>query len=678
MGNARKLANLIVGNNVKVLVVDSDLTNTVNTLKSRLDSDDAKLQSIDTSVNTSINLLKGRMDSDDGRLQSLDSAIQAGIQNLADSDLIITQLQAKINATVSNVDSDSGVLQGINTKIAALKTRLDSDDAKLQSLDTTIQIIKGRLDSDETALQAAATLAASAISGAGLKDSDLKVVADLRNQLDSEILFVKNLSASYIDYIYNATANQTTFTGTDANSATLYYTVGNIQVFLNGVKLLASDFTATDGVSVVLAQAVGLDTQLVISCTKLESNYIAPSVFANWSSTPTNTAAFQPSNVENNDAFGISVGIDRNYAIIGAQGQNAGGHDASGAGYVYYKSGGTWSQQAQLDGPNAYAAMGAAVAIGGSSEGERLALGGYAYNTSSGIVNWYERSGTNWTKVGGDVTGNSLSNFGFTLRMSGDTTLVSAPVDDTGGADRGRVYVYTGSGNAQANFTASDIANGDNFGTGIDIDGDLIVVGSPKRAGPLGQDRYGAAYIFERSGTTWTQKAKLTHSDQGNDDRFGISVACYEGSDGTNTIAVGAKKGSNNSEGAVYIFTGSGTSYTQQQKLTASDAANGDNFGAINGNDVSIDKGTGNAVFVGAARRDDSSLSQSGAVYVFNRSGSTWSQSYKLNPFTIGPSVDGLFGYAVSVDSHGSLIVGASNDDQGGASRGAAYIFDAQ
>ena len=75
-----------------------------------------------------------------------------------------------------------------------------------------------------------------------MTDSDLKVVADLRNDLDSEILAVRNLSLSYVNYVYNATAGQTTFTGSDANTNTLSYTVGSIQVFLNGVRLTSDDF----------------------------------------------------------------------------------------------------------------------------------------------------------------------------------------------------------------------------------------------------------------------------------------------------------------------------------------------------------------------------------------------------------------------------------------------------
>ena len=278
MSNGRKLADLIVGTEVKVSIVDSETQNTINFIKSRLDSDDAKLQALDTTINANVSLIKSRLDSDDAKLQSIDTAIKEGLYNLADSDLIISQLQAKISSTVNNLDSDSGAIQTINTRIEDIKSRLDSDESKLQSLDTNIVQIRTRLDSDETAIQAIKTLTASVSSSAGLADSDLKVVADLRSQLDSEIIYVKNLYLTYTTYIYNATAGQTTFTGSDANSLTLAYTSGNTQIFLNGIKLETSDYTATDGTTVVLTEPTSASAQLSIVVPNIQSNYVPPAL----------------------------------------------------------------------------------------------------------------------------------------------------------------------------------------------------------------------------------------------------------------------------------------------------------------------------------------------------------------------------------------------------------------
>tara|TARA_R110000772_G_scaffold2863_2_gene10453 strand:- start:1318 stop:2160 length:843 start_codon:yes stop_codon:yes gene_type:complete len=279
MSNARKIADLIVGTRVVVTNVDSDLSSAISSIKTRLDSDDAKLQSLGTDL-------------------------VANLKNLADSDLIISQIQTKIDSVISNLDSDTLALQAVNTQIQVLKSRLDSDDtrlqslsttlateisatntditaiksrldsdtAKLQSIDTNIAQYKSRLDSDDGAIQAAKTLAAAAVGSAGMSDSDLKVVADLRNDLDSEILAVRSMSVHYINYVYTATAGQTTFTGTDKNSATLAYTVGTIQVFLNGIRMEADDYTATDGTSVVLAEAAGLSAELIILVPSIKSN----------------------------------------------------------------------------------------------------------------------------------------------------------------------------------------------------------------------------------------------------------------------------------------------------------------------------------------------------------------------------------------------------------------------
>ena len=569
---------------------------------------------------------------------------------------------------MSNARKFSKIVTGTSINIV----NLDSD------LSNKITIVKNRLDSDDSAIQSVKTLVSNLPPG-GLLDSDLKVVADLRNQLDSETLSLRNMTLDYTNFVYNATAGQTTFTGADSNSATLSYRVDEIQIFLNGIKLEAEDFTATDGTSVVLTQPAALNNQLIILVPSIKSTYApgGPSTH-DWSQTPTNTQAFQPTNIASNDSFGSDVAIDRNYAVIGSPFRDDAASNAGGA-YVYYKSGGTWSQQQFIQGPatiNTF--LGEAAAIGGTTEGQRIAIGS-SVGGSAGLVRWYERSGTTWSQAGSDTTGNSNSAFGAFIRMSGDTTLVGAYYDDTAAEDAGRVYVYTGAGNAQANFTSSDIASNDRFGSGIDIDGDLIVVGSPYK--PEGGTRLGAAYIFERSGTSWTQKAKLTHSFDSpeTNDRFGTSVACYEGDDGTNTIAVSTRD--NDGRGAVYVFTGSGTSYSLQQKLVPSDVAQGDLFGSSSGKELQIDKRDGNALFIGS-QNDDDSQSNSGSVYVFNRSGTTWSESYKLNAFTIGPSINAKFGNSLKVDEHGTLIVGANNEPTGlngtGTAEGAVYIFDAQ
>ncbi len=183
--------------------------------------------------------------------------------------------------------------------------------------------------------------------------------------------------------------------------------------------------------------------------------------------------------------------------------------------------------------------------------------------------------------------------FGISVAISGDTAVIGAFFDDVGaGVFQGSVYVFTRNGatwTQQQHLVASDGAAGDQFGVRVALDGDTAVVGA-YIAG-----NQGSAYVFTRSGTTWTQQQKLVASDGAAGDRFGRSVAL----DG-DTAVVGANRdavGATGDQGSAYVFTRSGTTWTEQQHLVASDGAAGDQFGV----GVALD---GNTAVVGA-REDD-------------------------------------------------------------------------
>ena len=129
--------------------------------------------------------------------------------------------------------------------------------------------------------------------------------------------------------------------------------------------------------------------------------------------------------------------------------------------------------------------------------------------------------------------------------------------------------------------------------------------------------------MFSRSGAAWTQQQELTASDAAANDKFGYSVGLS--SDG-NTALVGAYD-KNSHQGAAYVFTRSGAAWTQQQELTASDAANGDFFGWSVG--LSSD---GNTALVGAYNKN----CQQGAAYVFTRAGEAWTQQQELTASDAG------------------------------------------
>ena len=192
------------------------------------------------------------------------------------------------------------------------------------------------------------------------------------------------------------------------------------------------------------------------------------------------------------------------------------------------------------------------------------------------------------------------------------------------------------------------------------ISGDTIAVGA-RRNDDAGSES-GSAYVFNRSGATWSEQAKLTASDPAAGDHFGYYIA-VEG----DTLVAGARfnDDAGTNSGSAYVFTRSGTTWSEQAKLTADDAAAEDMFGI----GVSVE---GDTVVVGARGHDDDGA-DSGAAYVFTRSGATWTQADKL---TAGDAAAGdMFGGSVDI-SGGNIVVGALGDDDAGSESGSAYVFE--
>ena len=209
----------------------------------------------------------------------------------------------------------------------------------------------------------------------------------------------------------------------------------------------------------------------------------------------------------------------------------------------------------------------------------------------------------------------------------------------------------------QLKLVAADAASGDEFGTSVAIDGDTVVIGAS------GAGNRGAVYVLRTTdgGATYGQVAKLTASDAAAGDDFGHSVAI-----GGDTVVVGADQYLKGGSGAIYVFRTSdgGATYVEVAKLTASDAAADDGFGWS----VAID---GNTVVVGAWGDDDGG-SASGSVYVFRTTdgGATYGQVAKLTAPDAAAS--DKFGYSVAIDG-ATIVVGADQYYSGGS--GAAYVF---
>jgi len=301
--------------------------------------------------------------------------------------------------------------------------------------------------------------------------------------------------------------------------------------------------------------------------------------------------------------------------------------------------------------------------------------------------------------------------FGHAVAISSDTLVVGAygegsdgsSQDDNSDSDAGAVYVFVSNGNSwsqQAFLKASNIPEADRFGISVAISGDTLVVGAPVEwSDATGVDGErtnsaifsGAAYVFVRSGETWSQQAYLKASNTGEGDRFGTSVAISG-----DTVVVGAIGEDSNAidvdgdqldnslldPGAVYVFNRVDEIWSQQAYLKASNTGTGDEFGES----VAID---GNTVVVGASRErsngrseDDDSLLFAGAAYVFIRSDETWSQQAYLKSGRFIPDRDDNFGKSVAI-SGDTIVVGTPGEDSNGtfegddsaANSGAAYVF---
>ena len=255
--------------------------------------------------------------------------------------------------------------------------------------------------------------------------------------------------------------------------------------------------------------------------------------------------------------------------------------------------------------------------------------------------------------------GAAWDNFGCSVAVSGDTAVVGAPHHAVGSnASQGAAYIFVYSGGVwtqQAELGASD---GDDFGCSVAVSGDTVVVG----ASASDADQ-GAAYVFVRSGDTWSQQAELSPSDGGAFELFGSSVAI----DG-NTTLVGAPQeavGSDASQGAAYVFAGSGSTWTQQAELTASDGAADDNFGRS----VAL---SGDTALVGAPQHARGGNAYQGAAYVFSRSDSTWTRRAELSAAD-GAAWD-TFAWSVALSAD-TALVGAPCAGGGNDGQGAAYVF---
>ena len=255
------------------------------------------------------------------------------------------------------------------------------------------------------------------------------------------------------------------------------------------------------------------------------------------------------------------------------------------------------------------------------------------------------------------------ADFGRRTAISGDTIAVSAPEDDEGGLDAGAVYVYVrGAGTwiLEQKIVPTDAVPDHEFGWSLALDGDTLVVGARYDSDAAWQA--GAVYVYTRAAGVWSPQAKLTAADAASGDEarlHGLGLGEHARGDGRS-----ARRARRRLRRCVRLRA-QRRHVARPARLTASDGRAGQRFGG----GVSL---YGNTVAVSSAADERTHGEQAGAVYVFDRSAGVWTESQTI----YAPSADAWdwFGDAVSLRGD-RLAVGAPGDDTRASDAGALYVF---
>jgi hypothetical protein len=371
-------------------------------------------------------------------------------------------------------------------------------------------------------------------------------------------------------------------------------------------------------------------------------------------------------------ALGFSVALSANgdTALIGAPEDDGG----VGAAWVFTRTGSTWTQQGEKltgAGEEERGEFGYSVAL--SANGDTALIGAEKNHNFVGAAWVFTRTGSTWTQQGEKLTGSAEESspsgvyFGRSVALSadGDTALIGGPQNE---GEVGAAWVFTRSGEKWAQqgskLTGAGQFSEGNFGESVALsgEGDTAIIGAPVESIPPDYDEVGSVYVFTRSGTKWTQQgAKFTGTGElGENSYFGTSLALSANGD---TALVGGED-DNTNVGAAWVFTRSGETWSQQgPKLTGS----GESGEGYFGHSVAL-SAEGNIALIGGGS-DDGKL---GAAWAFTRSGETWSQQgSKLTGG--GESGEGRFGHGVALSAEGSTaLVGGPYDS---AELGAAWAF---
>ena len=421
------------------------------------------------------------------------------------------------------------------------------------------------------------------------------------------------------------------------------------------------------------------------------------------------------------DQFGISVAVDGNTAVVGAfrEDDDDNGWVDSGAAYVFTRVDldSDWSQAAKLTASDGAAGDQFGWSVG--VEGGTIVVGAYRDEDDAddpgddkGSAYVFVEPSGGWadTNFSGNETakltapdrdqsrdGGKHDLFGVSVAVDGDTVVVGAPFQDY---EReapledlifvGAVYVFTepsdgwdgtgAMGTAKLTTPTSPVNTrlpNDLFGSSVAVDGVTILIGSFTYDDSFERNGHGRAYIFTKPDGGWVDSSdyitRLTASDGAPGDWFGYSVALD-----SDTAVIGARL-HNDPEGgagsgAAYIFTRESRAWSEKAKLTASDAAAGDNFGYS----VAVDVGGGDeddTVVVGAWLDDDNG-SRSGSAYVFAKPAIGWAASNETLKLTAPDGVaNDRFGTSVAVEGEQAMVGAYKADHAGVINSGSVYML---
>ncbi len=290
---------------------------------------------------------------------------------------------------------------------------------------------------------------------------------------------------------------------------------------------------------------------------------------------------------------------------------------------------------------------------------------------NTGVVYVYRREGRNWieeAQIINDDTTRTTNGFGHEVLLTDDNYLfVSSMYHVSSSNIGGRVFVFKKEGNQwirQAVLRANDISD-NNFGRSLAVQGNYLVVGASSATSSSSNSTTGAAYVFKREGSTWTQEAKLSPSSAYGGDHVGVSVSIEGDYILVGASQTGTSRYSYNNVGAVYLFKKEGNDWTEKQRLLSPSRTVNDYFGR----NVKLSNGTAFVTSINSG----ANIRGEGAVYTFNIENDALVQESLIQIDT--PLF--LHHFGSSLDVYGNLLaVGATQDDEYGTNAGAVYLFN--